>query len=304
MAKFGSDYSGLAHHYIHNVDYSECYGNRMFSENLKMYSYGRHYLMAQRGTLKNGDNWIIIHSDAYSVTTNKQLWALRGAVPSWWKVWNFNPEYHLNIQKVFNHYYDNIVELMTKAQRARTKRDEYINDANDLLNELQSYFQTFKGKFDLRRIKKSQKQVLNADHVLSVDMSNIIELRIKEDKVYKAKLRKAKEERERKELERAKKKIEKWRNGEISHLYGVGLKDTMLRVYDGKVSSSKNMTFEIDECKTLYRCLKNGLCLKGSRITLNGSQWIIKTWNAERLVIGCHSIPVTEIEAVAKELNF
>lgn len=306
MAKFGSDYQGLSHHYIHNVDYSECYGNRMFSENFKIYSYGRHYLMGLRGILKDGQNFIIINDNGSSVTTNKQTWALRGAVPSWWKVFNFNPEYHLNINKVFNKYFENMVNLMQKAEKARTRKMDYIEDAQRTLKELQEYFNTFKGNFDLRKIKKSQKTVLTASHITNIDIFGIVDMETKAAKAAKRKADKQRAIYQAKQQKIELKDVELWKNGELNRLYLRFTNDTFLRVNKEKkeVQTSQGLVFRLIECKLLYKCLKDGRCLKGSRITLNGSEWIIKEWNETYLIIGCHTIPVEEIERIATILNF
>jgi hypothetical protein len=302
--KFKTSYSDLSHHYIYNNDWSECYGNRMFSEGLKLYSYGHHYLMALRGVKKNGENWIIVNPNGYSPTTVKQLYILHRAIPSDFKTFSFDPKFHLHLHKVFDHYFDSIKNNIESSAKARTRTQEYINAAQKSHTELKEYFEMFKSEWDNRRLTKEMLTVINADDITTISLLSIVGIAIKKAEKLILRQKAAAEKRRKKEIKIDKERVSDWVSGISSKLYLVCDPNTYLRIVKDGIQTSQNLIFTIEECQKLYNCLQKGHCFKGSHIMLNNIHYNILEWNAERLTIGCHKIPTTEINKIAKELKF
>jgi len=294
--KFNTDYQGLCHHFIYNSDYSECYGNRMFTENDKIYSYGRHFVAGEkvRDSKTNEILFIALNSDSYSVTTSKQMGCLRYAIPSNWSTIEFSDCQWKDGLKTLISFERQYLDLMQKSIKARQRKEEYLNDAARTLENAKLYFELSQRagvKFDGRKLNTFWKGVFNGESVNAEQLQIEREQRAKNERAAKAKANRKLHADELKALN-------EWKTGERDYLrYQSTISGAYLRIKGDNVETSENASVSVKAAKLLCKMIQAGKDIKGYNIegytviSLNGT-----------LKIGCHDIPRSEVERITKEL--
>ena len=89
--------------------------------------------------------------------------------------------------------------------------------------------------------------------------------------------------------------LAKWVAGELS--YG-RFSAMRLRVKEGEVQTTHGATVPVIEARKLYRALKAGMNIEGQQV---GYYRVTRVTESE-LVIGCHNIPLSEVERIAPEV--
>lgn len=297
MAKFNTNYEGLAHHWVYSDDYSECYGDRMFSEKDKIYSYGRHYTIAQKIRDKKTKEVIAYLYNPYtnSATTNKQRWIVYRALPSNATILNIDPDAFRDWNKVLTYIEREYLELLDKASRARTLKEEYESMAEGCLNTWRQYVDIAQRagiKIDKRKLKGFWSDVLNEE--LEVNPEKVIEAKEKRIKAAARAKARAQKKLHATELQ----KLADWKSGKLGYIgYLSTISDVHLRITEDKVETSANASVSIESAKVLSKMIKAGRDIKGHNIdgytviSLNGT-----------LKIGCHSILRSEVDRVINEL--
>lgn len=287
--KFNSDYQALAHHWVHNRDHSECYGYRMYSKGNIMYSYGSHYMIAQFIRNKEGEA-ILFNSDSNSLTTNKQKNCVWSAIPSYMLIFEV-PGASSNSVDNIKHYFSKIENNLYNASKARTRKDEYLSNAQNYLHQLIKYIEFFKPKY---RFNKAEKLVLNSPitNETGEQLQKASELKYKNLKI---KQRKQNKEAYQKELAN----LELWKKGEKSHIYCSFVQDVFLRINGDYIETSQSAKVLEKEARILYKAYKAGKKVIGSKI----SNFTIISVNGT-VKIGCHEIKMSEIKRLAKLRNW
>lgn len=292
MAKFGSDYQALAHHWIYSNDYSECYGTRMFSENNKIYSYGYHYIIAQK-LVVNEERVYLINSDTYSNTTTKHKTCVRNAIP--YNSITFEiPGAELNHDNNINYYLREIEYYADKESRA--KKIDYKSDIIYNIDKLKSYIDIF--KYDKRKITKLTKQILDFD--LEYNIQDLIEILtdIRNNKVRIAE--KKKRLLNKKVLEKAKADLCKWLNFEIDYLNYNYIDKIYLRYNQNEelIETSNSSAITLEEAKLLHSKVKRAEKLLGDKV---GSYSIVEAGKVFK--IGCTELTRDVMNDMCKQLN-
>jgi hypothetical protein len=104
---------------------SEGRSSNCYFEGDNLYSYGRHYLLAEFITNKSGELAVMINDRGYSVTTSKHISEARQALSQYKRFYTMATDSHLVFQQLEN--------LADKLQKAK-KPELYILPAEQLYN--------------------------------------------------------------------------------------------------------------------------------------------------------------------------
>ena len=262
---------------------SEGKASRIFFEDKSIYSYGRHFEMARF----IGANTVFITTRKYSVTTAKHLSLVRRAVShkTVFEVPSFT-DHAENVQ----HYIELARESFDKAKRARTSTTYLLGVAKNTVTVLREYLEQFPTP-----IPESHAELWTAlDHGTYLDGEVQAQLLKKEREARKAELdsqRLAREAREREEQEL----LEKWIAGEIGYGFFSAMR---LRVRENEVETTHGAKVPLIEARKLYRALKAGINVAGQHI----GHYTVTRLDQEEIIIGCHRIPLSEIERIAPQV--
>lgn len=178
-----------------------------------------------------------------------------------------------------------------KAARARTLKDEYMRDAQNLKIDLGNYMASFVTKY---RLNKFEKSIMNNETSEETSEEICAANKLREKNAL-AKKRRENKKAYKKELE----SIEHWKSGAGSHMYLTFVTGVYLRVKDGYVETSQSARVPEREARILYNAHKAGKKVIGSKI----SDFTVLSVNGT-VKIGCHEIDMKEVERIAKERNW
>ena len=262
---------------------SEGKASRIFFEDKSIYSYGRHFEMARFIDA----NTVFITTRGYSVSTSKHLSLVRSAV-SHKRVFEV-PSFTYHPDNV-RHYIELARGYFDKAKRARTSATYLLGVAKHTVTILREYLEQFPTP-----IPDSHAELWTAlNHGTYLDGEVQAALLKKEREARKAELesqRLAREAREREEQER----LEKWIAGELGYGYFSAMR---LRVRENEVETTHGAKVPVIEARKLYRALKAGIDVAGQHI----GHYTVTRLDTEEIIIGCHRIPLAEIERIAPQV--
>jgi hypothetical protein len=313
---------GVMHEYASGqFDSGQNSSGNVFFNGDTVFSYGRHFPMAQRVQTMQGAEVFLITTDTYSVTTAKHITyatrALNGV--SCFRVPNVNIEtvakykradnkmaraankdWRANVRKTnaVNHaaniadYRERFEAKLKECARSRKYKDMLLSEAFRLATEANSYIDAFK----LRAAK------IATD---SIDLESI-RARVKEA-AKAAKI--ANEKWLKKVLRENAEKIHAWRQGANVYLpYDLAV---ILRVSaDGlNVETSQRANFPVSAASGAWKAIKRARATNmrwqsnGSKIRLGIHQLDYVESNGD-LKAGCHYVKYAESLGIARALNF
>lgn len=256
----------------------------IFFDGPRIYSYGYHFEMAR---FIDNDT-VLITIERYSVSTARHLSLVRGAVAH--KQVFEVPSFTDHLKNV-RHYIEHARGHFDKAKRARTSTTYLLGVARRTVSILRDYLEKFPTPIPASHTDLWAS--LEAGSYLDGEVQK--QLLAKEREARKAEVeskRLAREAREREEQAR----LEKWIAGE-----GGGYFSAMrLRVKGNEVETTYGAKVPIIEARKLYRAMKAGLNVAGQHI---GHYTVTRLDTEEmELVVGCHKIPLAEIERIAPQV--
>lgn len=282
MRKVFSSHSEVCHVWAQQKQ-SEGKASRIFFDGPSIYSYGRHFEMARFVDA----NTVFITTRGYSVSTSGHLSLVRGAV-SHKRVFEV-PSFDYHPDNV-RHYIERAREHFDKAKRARTSTTRLLGAAKQTVTVLREYLEQFPTP-----IPDSHAELWTAlNQGTYLDGAVQAQLLKKEREAKKAELesqRLAREAREREEQER----LEQWIAGELGYGYFSAMR---LRVRENEVETTHGAKVPLIEARKLYRALKAGVDVAGRHI----GHYTVTRLDKEDIVIGCHRIPLAEIERIAPQV--
>jgi hypothetical protein len=242
----------------------------------KIYSYGYHYLLAEF----IDDHTIVINDSGYSNTTSKHIGYVR------WGTRQYKQFFTTKCDIALVHR--QVLSLKDKLATAR-KPENYINEILSLFDSLNKFIQYTKNK----NIPKD---------VRYKEIKKIVKAIQDQPQEYKDKLAAAKKKQElakkRKEQKQIKEALTKWYNYEVDSFI-VGDTDYLRLSRDGEcVETSQYVKVSVDEARTLYKAICNGVDIRGHRI----SNYTVNSINGT-LKIGCHNINMESVHKVGKLIN-
>ena len=301
--KFQSNYQALAHHWIYNNDHSECYGNRMFSENDSIYSYVRHYEIARKLRNKKGDLiGYALNSNDNTVTTNKQRYIVERSL-NHRTVIHIDPKNIENPLKVIRYFMTEIASYEPLIKSARSKKDDYIVEQANLFQNLQEYLNIIPQmgiKFDKRKLSKVEKDFLNTsvDDLLGMDLTTtLFDLRLAKSKKEEKVRRKALEL----QLADEKVKLDRWLNHETNQLYLRHTTKVYLRLKGDRIETSQGASVGVSEALNFFNLLTNNPEKVIGFKFENG--YIVKELTDNIVTIGCHKIEIAQFQNIFNQLQ-
>lgn len=255
----------------------------IFFDGVSIYSYGRHFEMARFVDAET----VFITVRRYSVSTAKHLGLVHRAVT------------HKTVFCVpsFTDHRENLVYLIDQAKdsydeakRARKYAESCIDRAKCYVDEARQYMTKFQGE-----VPDSHRELWLALHTETYLNSEVQAQLLAKARAAQAAEREAtKQARLQREAEQAA-QLEKWIAGELEWGRFSAMR---LRVKDDEVQTTHGAAVPLIEARKLYRALKAGLNVAGQHI---GHYTVTRVTETE-MIIGCHNIPLSEIERIAPEV--
>jgi hypothetical protein len=271
-------------------------GSSMFFENESIYSYGYHFKIAQI-VEHNNKKAVLFNNKTYSNTTNKHQSLVKRAIPSQYPVFNVNsfpdtmPLTMMHSNNLIS-YLNNAEETQQKLVKATKSKEAYVNLINVYLNSFCNYCEFYELKdlsiFTLAKLQglSIQERFLNItnfvfEYTNSESYINWQHKRVEKERIAFEKA-----------LSDAADKIQHFRDFKVSTVWGIGTnllrfnKETEQIETSGGVKMPKNIFFDA------YQRLKSNTLLIGQHI----GQYRFNGLENDTLLVGCHKIPVNEVE--------
>ena len=306
-----------------------------FFEGDTIYSYGKHFPIARIFTDDAGNKTVFFTTRTYSNTTAKHIGYTNNACS------HMDTLYMNDIVTTDDIYSDyaytwyhrnniavmitELEELLLKFKQARRTKQWHLRMARNCAIRIKNYTKFFK-------IKKSltKKAFSLVDYAFSDDRDKEVDEAIERERIrltdpeLEKKRKKAQEARERRIEKENAEQLEKWRNFEAytpyvtrkwSRIYGYGYTGRghfdLLRynVDQERVETSKGVKVPVEIAHTFYRYIKI-MIAKGGCTSRNCCDYVlmghytVDKITEEEIVVGCHTIQMTEVEAIAKQLNW
>lgn len=262
---------------------SEGKAGNIFFEGKSIYSYGRHFEAARFVDRET----VLLNSYRYSVSTAQHLSLIRQAVrhkqvftvPSM-------TDHRANVTYLIEQARDHF----DKAKRARKRAEWEMGYGRATVETTRDYITKFRVSVPDSHVELWQ--ALHTDTYLNSEVQ--AELLAKARAAQAAEREATKQARIKREAEEAA-QLAKWVAGELS--YG-RFSAMRLRVKEGEVQTTHGARVPVSEARKLYRALKAGVNVEGQQV---GYYRVTRVTDSE-LVIGCHNIPLSEVERIAPEV--
>ena len=246
----------------------------IFFEGTKIWSYGYHYLLGEFIDKET----ILINDKGYSMTTSKHIYSLREATNQYKRF--YITETNLDL------VHAEINATLSKIPKARTKKAVYLNRILYLFERLNVYLIYTKTKTKVSKLKE-YKEIKRIVQRLETDKDKIL--------LEVAKILKTKEKRQ---LKKNKEAIKLWRSHEKHYLHGI--KNSLLRLSkdSASVETSGGVKIDVKKAKVLYKLIEAGKDIKGFKL----DYYTVIGIKDNILKIGCHNIPLQEVNTIGKQL--
>jgi len=278
-------------------------GSNMFFEHETIYSYGYHFIIAKYVTNKDGQKCIFLNQRSYSNSTNKQQSLVFRSIPenvTFYRVVSFDDVQGTRAHKDnLTHYINEAEKLQQLTIKANKLKLGYLNQLDSQIDIFNKYILFF-GLQDLEQF--------TSDSLHGLSLKERYETLIKwakeytnsdELKKWQIKQEENKKKAEAKAIIDAKEKIELFRQFKISSIYA-NLGHYLLRYNKetDNVETSGGVKMGKNVFLSAYQRLINNQLIKGQHVgdfTYNGI-------DGEIVSVGCHKIPMTEIQSIVSVL--
>ena len=262
---------------------SEGKAGNIFFEGKSIYSYRRRFEAARFVDRET----VLLNSYRYSVSTAQHLSLIRQAVrhkqvftvPSM-------TDHRANVTYLIEQARDHF----DKAKRARKRAEWEMGYGRATVETTRDYITKFRVSVPDSHVELWQ--ALHTDTYLNSEVQAALLAKARAAQV--AEREATKQARLKREAEEAA-QLAKWVAGELS--YG-RFSAMRLRVKEGEVQTTHGATVPVIEARKLYRALKAGVNVEGQQV---GYYRVTRVTDSE-LVIGCHNIPMSEVERIAPEV--
>lgn len=295
----------IAHYFANKTQLEGKNSNRSFYfYGDTIYSYGSHFPIAT-----HYKNVVLFTLRSYSVSTAKHINLVRSACSHLNKVYCANPKDAVNGYHEENiKWWINDIKDAFKSLATARKPQKYANAIESTLNQLETYCELFKVKFtaEQKKLLKLAKSDFETLKGVSKE-AQLIEVKAKELKVKQAGKAYAKYlELWRKYADLSELLTDKERNLVNYYKNNTDLNVTLLRTNSKEVETSKGVKIPIEIAKRIFvtytKKVSDGGCV-------GCGDWKILEYNvtsadSNNLVVGCHNVARTEIDTIAKQMNW
>ena len=310
-----STFSDLAHLFPHE-DNKEAYCRNGILENNTIYSYNRSFPVARIVKDKKGNRIVFFTTRTYSSTTAGHISDTRRAVSHMNILYMKRIIFYEKNENKYEHeenikdFVDKIEESLDKFSRAIFKHRS-IEEARIQLDRLEKYVAYFKLKSTLtKKIKDLIVSVKSDKWDKKVDIANA--KRKTREQYNEEHYEEIKAKKEAKALKEGITRIDKWRNFKVVSPYEKHRSWNMpvlLRHRGDRIETSKGIKLTVTAAHEFYRYIKIILAKGGCTSEEYCKFKVMNTWNVqeitqERVVVGCHTIPISEILLIANKLQW
>ena len=255
----------------------------IFFEGKSIYSYGRHFEAARFMDSET----VLVNSYRYSVSTAQHLSLIRQAV---------RHKQVFTVPSMTDHR-ENVTYLIEqardhfdRAKRARKRAEWEMGHGREVVDDTRAYITKFRVAVPDSHVELWQ--ALHTDTYLNSEVQAQLLAKARAAQAAEREATKqARIAREREEAER----LEQWVRGEMDWGRFSAMR---LRVKDDEVQTTHGARVPIIEARKLYRALKAGMNIEGQQV---GYYRVTRVTESE-LVVGCHNIPLSEVERIAPEV--
>jgi hypothetical protein len=255
---------------------SQHYGRsaNMFFEGTELYSYGKHYLLAE--FIDN--ETVLINDTGYSHTTSKHISLVISATSH--KRQFFITE--TDLAEVYN----TITSYLQKLPKARVNKEYYLKVILKLFKSLNEYLEYTETKTKVSKLPK-YKEIKTIVQRLETEKESILK------EVAEINKRKAQREKE-----KQKEQISLWRNYEIRYINKLSQNLLRLSLDKKQIETSGGVNIETKKAKVLYKLIEAGKDIKGFKL----DYYTVIGIKDNILKIGCHNIPLQEVRTIGKQI--
>lgn len=255
-------------------------GSNMFFEGATIYSYGYHFPIATiHKDNKKDIELVLFTSKGYSPTTAKHKNFVANAITNRRGVVCplVNPKTMADHRINSDYILAQLEKTKKEALSAKRSGKDLVLHAHDLSDDYNDYITFFK----VRR-KRLTTRIFSDDQLEEVKKKRAVYL-------------KQQQEREARQNAVNAEKLNEWAQGTqeqtLSAFYGLPIR---LRLKNGHVETSRGANVTIEEAKIALSAFNANQLNEGAKI----GDYTVTRWDEEKsvLVIGCHNIPLVEIE--------
>lgn len=234
---------------------------------------------------------VIFNTYSYSNSTCKHQGHAQSAMHGKYKIFLEIPSYNLRSLVFTQNDFDELVvktnrhwiaRLLVKAETARLKGDVYRAEAYSIEQNLKKYAELIQLKYEPLDLDHFKTEAIALDKARKV-----------QEKIRKAE--KIKEQAE---------DLQRWRDGEDVRSY---FEVTALRIKGDEIETTKGARIPLDHALRAFPLLKRlhqkDASLDISKHAIKLGYYTVNRVEKDNLIVGCHSIPFSEIYAIAKKLN-
>ena len=262
----------------------------LFFEDKSIYSYGRHFEIARFVD----DDTVLFTTRSYSNATAKHKHQVERAISH--KDIFYVPQFEDHNINV-SYYLQKVKDSKEKALKAIAYGDIYCDDIKRYLNAGIEYVGHFKVNKTLKKEVVELAGLLEKNKIFSNEEKEILRGR----KLSNEKRMKTREANLKTRWARAQEKylkeIEDWKNGvleRVPHLHGFN-NPVVLRVKDDRIETSKGAQITVKTALRLWEVIKAKQSVEGFKLDNYEAQEI----KDNVLTVGCHHIPLAELERIA-----
>lgn len=287
-----SSHNECAHIWASQSQY-EGRASRVFFEGQVIYSYGRHFPVA-RFAPEFGDV-VLFTNRGYSNSTAKHKSLIRSAIPASYRIVycddpTRNVEYNLGKwQKAVDYLRIEFATKKHKITRGNLAADIYrtCEDAIDYCQALNIEAPDW--------TDETNEELTARDYVYELA------------KARDAKRQAAQQERERLAAISAAERLPLWERGESVPLDGFHYHDTILRIKNENVETSRGARIPVSDAVAIWpillRTKKSGKTLDAGLHAIKLGSYRFNSFDGNTLIVGCHSIAWPQLEKIATQLN-
>lgn len=286
----------VAHLFAHQTqDHARNSGDTFYFLGNELFSYGSHFCIAKHVENKKGEKALLFTTRSYSNTTYKHVNKAHHATNHLNKIYCAYPDkdHAANLK----YFYEDTKGSLKGLVNAR-KPEKYIDAAESILRRCETYCSFFGIKVpkELIKLLESAKTGEYSEY-LAKESKRIERERIKDEK-------KAKKEYE----ARAIKELYEFRKFERSTMFARFNDRDHLRYNSEtkRIETSQRIEIPLAIAKMAYAWLKQTISKGGCSGECNYKilNFEVTSVTPELFIIGCHKIDMTEIEMIAKQLNW
>jgi hypothetical protein len=301
-----------------------------YFEKETIYSYGRHFPIARIYTKnkgkKNEKKVVFFTLDTYSSTTAQHISSTRSACSHMEKIYMKHvitgygdpAEDIYAHEQNFKYWHRTIEDYLDKFSRARDAKESYLGYARRTAEEAKLYI-TFLGIKPDKRLKALFKLLNDPKWENEITEYKERTAARLSDPLLQEKREKARLAREKALQKQFTEQIQKWRNfeaynpyrlpGQHRHYHTPSLPDLLrYKESEQRVETSQGVQVPIEIAHRFYRQIKivlsRGGCLSEDACAEKILNYSVQEITAEHIRVGCHRIPMTEVEAIANQLKW